>query len=29
MNYKYVKVTNKSVYSKLKNALEEFNGEDA
>lgn len=29
MNYKYVKVTDNSVYSKLKNALEEFYGEDA
>ena len=29
MNYKYVKVTDNSAYSKLKSALEEFYGEDA
>lgn len=28
MNYKYVKVTDNSAYSKLKNALEEFYGEN-
>jgi hypothetical protein len=29
MNYKYVKVTDNSAYSKFKSALEEFYGEDA